>query len=97
MQSTVFFIVFILLTSLLILHNIVSLFTSPITAGINIVLGGVILIVGIIYAQRSRASERYSGYNYDQENPNALVTGKEIAGAVYASYPQQVGGLGWVL
>lgn len=38
-------------------------------------------------------SERY---NYDQENPNALVKGRLIAGTVYADYPYQTPGLGWI-
>jgi len=41
--------------------------------------------------------EDYDGYDYDRENPNALVTGLNVAGTVYASYPGQTGGLGWIL
>lgn len=36
-------------------------------------------------------------YDYDAENPNALRTGYQVAGTVYASYPGNVPGLGWVL
>jgi hypothetical protein len=39
----------------------------------------------------------YSGYDYNQENPNALVSGKNIAGTVYALEPGNVPGLGWIL
>lgn len=35
-------------------------------------------------------------YNYNKENPNALRTGQIVAGTVYASYPQNAPGLGWV-
>ena len=36
-------------------------------------------------------------YNYKEENPNALITGKNIAGTVYSSEPENVPGLGWVI
>jgi hypothetical protein len=36
-------------------------------------------------------------YDYDRENPNALVTGYNVAGTVYASNPNNTPGLGWVL
>jgi len=36
-------------------------------------------------------------YDYDRENPNALVRGQNVAGTVYASYPENVPGLPWVL
>jgi hypothetical protein len=36
-------------------------------------------------------------YDYDKENPNALRTGYNVAGTVYASYPGNNPGLGWVL
>ena len=34
-------------------------------------------------------------YDYDVENPNALVSGRQVAGTVYAS--NQTAGLGWIL
>jgi hypothetical protein len=36
-------------------------------------------------------------YDYDKENPNALITGKNISGTVYSSYPNKTPGLGWIL
>ena len=36
-------------------------------------------------------------YNYDLENPNALVMGKNVAGTVFDSYPDKTPGIGWVL
>lgn len=36
-------------------------------------------------------------YDYCRENPNALITGYNVAGTVYASYPNQAPGLGWIL
>lgn len=41
--------------------------------------------------------ERYDEYDYDRENPNALMSGRAIAGTVYASYPENTPGLGWIL
>lgn len=38
----------------------------------------------------------YRGYNYDRENPNALISGKEIAGTVYSNNSENVPGLGWI-
>lgn len=36
-------------------------------------------------------------YDYDRENPNALVSGCSVAGTVYSSYPNETPGLGWIL
>lgn len=36
-------------------------------------------------------------YDYDKENPNALISGCSVAGTVYASYPGNTPGLGWIL
>jgi hypothetical protein len=36
-------------------------------------------------------------YDYDRENPNALISGYPIAGTVYSSDPTNTPGLGWIL
>lgn len=59
----------------------------------NCMLFTVIIVLGVLY-RRKRLKETY---DYDQENPNALITGKNIAGTVYASDPDNVPGLGWIL
>jgi hypothetical protein len=59
-------------------------------------VGTIILIfltVGIFCVVR----EKYDGYDYDSENPNALISGKQISGTVYSSYPENTPGLGWIL
>lgn len=63
-----------------------------------------IFIISILFVILSRKNgERYSyendpnSYNYDEENPNALVTGVNISGTVYSSYPYSTPGLGWIL
>lgn len=62
-----------------------------------------LMLFSLVLASYFTRKERYDAYdskfdyNYNQENPNALVTGKNIAGTVFASYPNMSGGLGWVL
>jgi len=41
--------------------------------------------------------DKNEDYDYDEENPNALITGQNIAGTVYASDPDNAPGLGWIL
>ena len=53
----------------------------------------IVLLIGTFYA----IQEKYDGYDYDSENPNALESGKQVSGTVYASYPENTPGLGWVL
>lgn len=38
-----------------------------------------------------------NAYNYDRENPNALVSGRAVAGTVYSSNVGNTPGLGWIL
>jgi hypothetical protein len=52
----------------------------------------VIVAILLVYLYRNREN-----YDYDAENPNALRTGYNVAGTVYASYPGNVPGLGWIL
>lgn len=59
-----------------------------------------LMVFSLVFASYFTRKEKYDSefdYNYNQENPNALVTGKNIAGTVFASYPNMSGGLGWVL
>lgn len=46
-----------------------------------------------------KTSEKYDKfmYDYDSENPNAIISGDVIAGTVYASCPKNSPGLGWIL
>lgn len=41
--------------------------------------------------------EKYDEYDYNRENPNALITGRVIGGTVYSSNENDVPGLGWIL
>lgn len=56
-----------------------------------------LLIICLIILIDSRKEQYDYEYNYYKENPNATVSGKNISGTVYASYPDQTGGLGWIL
>lgn len=49
----------------------------------------------------SRRVSEYSGerldYDFSKSDPNVTVNGDLVAGTVYAAYPEQTGGLGWIL
>jgi hypothetical protein len=61
---------------------------------INQVIGITIIPFLLILLINSKKTEKY---DYDSENPNALISGKNISGTVYASYPDNTPGLGWIL
>jgi hypothetical protein len=52
-----------------------------------------VVLVYILFSCRNNVDT----YNYSEENPNALQTGKKISGAVYSDYPSTIPGLGWIL
>lgn len=58
-----------------------------------------ILLLNIWYLIKilKNLKEPYDEYDYDRENPNALVSGCNIAGTVYASDVGNTPGLGWIL
>lgn len=58
-----------------------------------------ILLIPLILILLNKKKEKYDPYryHYTQENPNALMSGKEISGTVYSEEPDNVPGLGWVL
>lgn len=43
------------------------------------------------------ASNILEKYDYEKENPNALVKGKNISGTVYSCNEKNTPGLGWIL
>mgnify|MGYP003331335089 CR=1 FL=1 len=53
-----------------------------------------LLLVSLVNSREEYDSDRY---DYDRENPNALVSGYSVAGTVYSSYPGNTPGLGWIL
>lgn len=57
-----------------------------------------IMLTIIIYLQILIVSKNnFENYDYNKENPNALISGKSISGTVYSSYPENSPGLGWIL
>lgn len=46
---------------------------------------------------REKYNSDPNAYNYDRENPNALVSGRAVAGTVYSSNVGNTPGLGWIL
>jgi len=56
-----------------------------------IVLIFVVLFVVLYFIKKG--SEKY---DYSRENPNALISGKNIAGTVYSDDPNNTPGLGWI-
>lgn len=80
----------IVIVFFLIFNNLLQLLKTPIYAVINLIL----IVIAIILYFDQRHSEKY---DYNAENPNALICGKNIAGTVYSAYPDNVPGLGWIL
>jgi len=56
------------------------------------------LLISIVYIVLVKRKEDYYDLenDYKKENPNALVSGKNIAGTVYSKYPENSVGLGWI-
>lgn len=82
----------LILTIYIIFYVIVNLSlikTNPYTCIFNIF--SFVIVCILMYRNRKEL------YDYERENPNALVSGKPIAGTVYSSYPNNTPGLGWIL
>lgn len=95
MNARIFLYIIIALCLFLTVSNLLSILTAPFRSVLNLLLViGVIVFVMIYDHKKKCENERY---DYDEENPNALVSGTEVAGTVYASYPDQTPGLGWIL
>lgn len=58
-----------------------------------------ILIIQIFTYVKILKREKYDpyAYNYNKENPNALIQGELVGGTVYALEPDNAPGLGWIL
>ena len=89
--STILFLtgIMILIFSHINIHSGKCTKKNIMTMSILVTIAIIFLIVGWVLRE-VRNNEKYE-YNY------AIQSGKLIGGTVYASYPQQVGGLGWVL
>lgn len=93
MNSKFFLVGMIILAVLLAVSISFAILTSPV---LNLVLLAGVVGMAVLYGEK-REKEKYYEYDYDRENPNALVSGCPVAGTVYASYPNNSPGLGWIL
>ena len=98
MKSTFYLVSMIIFGVILVISNIFNMRTSPLYSLFNLILIIGVISLALLYGERKQ-NERFQDaeYNYDRENPNALVSGRNIAGTVYASYPNSTPGLGWIL
>ena len=70
--------------------------TSHVYTTIWIIFAIILLVVAWIIRQAQiRQIRKYEKYANDYDY--AIQNGLLVAGTVYAAYPEQVGGLGWVL
>jgi len=98
MKSTIFLVVMIIISVFLTVSNLIGILTSPIHSIINLIFLCGIVCMAILYGEQKQ-KEKFQNweYNYDLENPNALVSGSNISGTVYSSYPNNTPGLGWIV
>lgn len=98
MKSTFFLIGMIIMAVILAVSNLIGMLSSPIHSLFNLVLLTGVVALSVLYGEQKEQERFENGeYDYDRENPNALVSGCSIAGTVYSSYPNATPGLGWVL
>ena len=65
---------------------------------IIVIISSIILLTVLIVSEYIKDNyDDPNAYNYDEENPHALITGENIAGTVFASDPENAPGLGWIL
>jgi hypothetical protein len=98
MKSFHYMLLSLLLTALMIINNLLILKQYPLVSISNIILHLILSIVIVMFYNKCK-TERYDpyAYNYDRENPNALISGRVIGGSVYTAYPNNAPGLGWIL
>lgn len=53
--------------------------------------------VGEKYDSEAAKKDPFYDYDFSKSDPNVTVNGDLIGGTVYAAYPNQTGGLGWIL
>lgn len=86
--SLALMIVAIIMLASSMLFNILS---YPVHSSIQLIL--LIFLIYLCFDYRKKTEK----YDYDRENPNALITGKLVGGSVFASYPENSPGLGWIM
>ena len=68
--------------------NIISYKKDKIVSILNIIISVIVFILSFYIPEK---------YDYEKENPNALVKGKNISGTVYSDNEEDTPGLGWIL
>jgi len=58
----------------------------------NTILLAILVLCAVMYGKK-----KSEAYDYEQENPNALIQGRNVAGTVYSADPDNVPGLGWII
>jgi hypothetical protein len=92
MSTKLFLVATIVVAAMLVVTNIFMIVTSPVHAVSNLIMLVLLILFSVLYGERKEKEK----YDYDRENPNALVHGDLIAGTVYASDPGNTPGLGWI-
>lgn len=68
---------------------------------LNTVLLLSIMVFTLMYAksigEKYENKDPYYDYDFSKSDPNVTVNGDLVAGTVYAAYPEETGGLGWIL
>jgi len=57
----------------------------------------IFLVLLILFLSVFCGVQNYEMYNYAADYNHALVTGRLVGGTVWASYPEDTPGLGWIL
>jgi len=64
-----------------------------------VILLVIVLIVCNIkqgYTKQQRYNDDPNNYHYNEENPNAVVSGTQVSGTVYAKNLNDIPSLGWI-
>ncbi len=93
MKAIFFLLSIILIFSVLGLSNLLTIVEHPIQTVVNIALITMTILLFVLYIERQNREK----YDYDQENPHALVSGGLIAGTVYSDNLECTPGLGWIV
>jgi hypothetical protein len=84
--------IFITITLFLLIESLILAVSTFPNIGLNSIL--IILFSISLFVLSLKTVEKY---NYEKENPNALVYGRNISGTVYSSNENNTPGLGWIL
>jgi hypothetical protein len=75
---------------LLLISNLLLIALHPLHMIGNIILLAMLVMFAILYGEKKQSEK------YKYKEPNPYICGKNVAGTVYAAYPEMVPGLGWI-